>query len=269
MQRQRLAPPAQMMSMSQCPLEEENLSAFVDGELPSGQHRLVARHLMDCPECAAQAGHLLAVKRYLALKAEEPAVLGEAFWQRLDQAIDLVDAVAARASLPPTPPRARRRAVAFAGVGVLLIVAALAFRLAAAPTPIAPSALVRAHQNLLAEFSGGPVAPAAWAPADQQQAGRTWLPQARLDQALAAGITQQLYSVASLPLSVFTVPSSRLDLNRLQPILAGAREYYVATEGRTSLLAWRQNDRWEVLAADTSLSQLLTLAEAFQRLDLP
>lgn len=262
-------PIAQMTIMSQCPLEEENLSAFVDGELPAGQHRLVARHLMDCPECAAQAGHLLAVKRYLALKSEEPAVLGEAFWQRLDQAIDLVDAIAARANVPPTPPRARRRAVALAGVGALLILAALVFRVAAVPAQVRPSTFVRAHQSLSAAFFHGPVAPVAWTPGDQQQAGRTWLPQARLDQALAADITQQLYSVASLPLSVFTVPGSRLDLKRLQPITVGAQEYYVATEGRTSLLAWWQHDRWQVLAADTSLSQLLTLAEAFQRLDLP
>jgi hypothetical protein len=255
--------------MSDCQWEEENLSVFVDGELPAGQQRALARHLLDCPECAAHAGRLLAVKYYLGAHAEEPAPLSAGFWARLNQALDLVDAVAERAAARRVAPAARR-AWALAGAGVFLILAAWVLRLAALPPPVQPEALIRAHEGLILQVPQGPMTPAAWAPGQSQRAGRTWLPQARLDQALGAtAISQHLYSVSSLPLSAFTLPHSGLAAQRLFPIRVGMEQYYVSAGDPTSLVAWRDGDNWQVLAADTPLPQLLSLAQVFSRTSGP
>lgn len=256
--------------MSDCHWEEENLSVFVDGELPTGQQRLLARHLLDCAECAAQAGRLLAVKYYLGAKSEEPEKLEAGFWGRLEQALDLVDAVAERAAQQPTLATPRRRAWALAGAGVFLILAAWVLRLATLPPPVQPEALAQAHEGLVLQVAQGPIIPASWTPGQAQRTGRTWLPQARLDQALGAtGVSHRLYSVSSLPLSAFTLPSSSLPRRRLIPVQVGMEQYYVSAGGTTNLVAWREGDEWRVLAADTSTTQLLALARGFIGTEIP
>lgn len=257
------------MALSDCHGEEENLSVFVDGELPAGQQRAVARHLLDCPDCAARAGRLLAVKYYLGAGAEEPAPLGAGFWARLDQALDLVDAVAERAAARPITPAARR-AWALAGAGVFLILAAWVLRLATLPPPVPPETLIRAHEGLALRIPQSPLTPAAWAPGQSPRTGRTWLPQARLDQAVGTtAIHQHLYRVSSLPLSAFTLPSSSLAKHRLQFVRLEAGMYYVAAGERTSIVAWREGDHWRVLTADAPLTQLLPLAQVFSQMEMP
>ena len=301
--------------MSNCHWEEENLSAFVDGELSAGQQRSLARHLLECPDCAAHAGRLLAVKYYLGAHAEEPAPLGAGFWGRLDQALELVDAVAARPAPRPAPARARRNAWALAGTGVVLILTAWVLRLATLPPPVQPADLIQAHERLLAQFPPGAVSLASWAPGrtgraatallppaslgqslnlgerplgftqpdavqapalaapasgGPARAGRTWLPQARLDQTLdTVGVTQHLYSVPSLPVSAFTVPSPGPARQHLRMVRLDTGLYYVSAGDPTSLVAWREEDNWRVLIADTPLTELLSLAQGFSRTETP
>jgi hypothetical protein len=301
--------------MSNCHWEEENLSVFVDGELSAGQQRSLARHLLECPECAAHAGRLLAVKYYLGATSEEPAPLEAGFWGRLDQALDLVDAVATRPAPRPAPVRARRSAWALAATGAVLILTAWVLRLATLPPPVQPADLIQAHERLLAQFSPGPVALASWAPGRAgraapillppaslsqslqlresplgltppeaapprapaapvtgaaARAGRTWLPQARLDQTLdTVGVIQHLYSVPSLPVSAFTVPAPGPARQHLRMVRLDSGLYYVSAGDPTSLVAWREEDNWCVLIADTPLSELLSLAQAFSRTEAP
>jgi hypothetical protein len=304
------------MLMSDCHWEEENLSVFVDGELPAGQQRSLARHLLECPDCAAHAGRLLAVKYYLGAHSEAPAPLGAGFWGRLDQALDLVDAVVTRPVPRTAAPRPVRRAWTLAGAGAFFILVAWVLRLATLPLPVQPADLIRAHERLLAQVHSGPVALASWAPAQTgtagatllsparlgpvlglrepappdldsppspgsftpaarvsetpARAGRTWLPQARLDQTLGAvGITQHLYSVPSLPVSAFTIPSPGLARAPLRRIRLDGGSYYVSAGDPTSLVAWRENGTWRVLIADTPLSELLSLAQVFSHTDAP
>ena len=256
--------------MSDCHWQEENLSVFVDGEMPEGQQRALARHLLGCAECAARVGRLLAVKYYLAAKAEEPQALEAGFWGRLEQALELVDTVAERAARRPAPSVQRRRAWGLAGAGVFLILAAWVLRLATLPPPVQPEALARAHEGLVLQVAQGPMIPASWVPGQAQRTGRTWLPQARLDQALGTtGVSHRLYSVSSLPLSAFTLPPSGLARARLMPVQVDMEQYYVAAGGPTSLVAWREGDEWRVLAADTSPTQLLALARGFAGAERP
>ncbi len=251
--------------------EEENLSVFIDGELPTGPQRALARHLLECPDCAAQAGRLLAVKYYLGANATEPEPLEPGFWGRLEQALDVVDAVAARAARQPAPTRPlRRRVGALAGAGLVLVLAAWVLRLTTVPPPVQPEALARAHNGLVLQVAQGPIIPAAWTPGQVQRTGRTWLPQARLDQALGTtGVQHQLYSVSSLPLSAFTLPASSLPRKRMMPVRVDRQEFYVTAERETNLVAWRRGEEWEVLAAAAPPTQLLALARAFARQDLP
>ncbi len=250
--------------MSDCHWEEENLSVFVDGELPTRRQRALARHLLDCSECAAHAGRLLAVKYYLGANSEEPETLESGFWGRLGEALDLVDAVGERTARRPAPSVPRRRAWALAGAGVFLILAAWVLRLATLPPPVQPEALARAHEVLVLQVAQGPIIPTAWVPGQAQRTGRTWLPQARLDQALGTtGVSHRLYSVSSLPLSSFTLPPGGLARDRMMPMRVDMEQFYVAAGGSTSLVAWREGDEWRVLAADTSPTQLLALARGF------
>lgn len=54
-----------------CPVVISRLSAFIDGELPDEQRRAVARHLAECPACAAVHRRL---GEAWALVAEAPRV---------------------------------------------------------------------------------------------------------------------------------------------------------------------------------------------------
>lgn len=248
--------------MTDCPLEEDKLSAFVDGELPPRQQRTVARHLMDCSRCAAQAGQLLAVKSYLGVEPDEQVSLSRAFWQRLKQALDLVDRVAARASRPAVRRPRRTRLAALVAAGVALIAGAWGLRLVNLPPVLQPELLSQAHRSALGRVENSSMSPVAWSTTPTPSAGRTWLPQARADQVLGEdAVTHELYQVGSLTLSAFTLPEVDLDVGTLEPIQVGAENYYLGAYGPTGLVAWQEQGRWQALVAHTSPGHLLNLAE--------
>ncbi|HEY3398146.1 MAG TPA: zf-HC2 domain-containing protein [Armatimonadota bacterium] len=255
--------------MPDCPYEEENLSGFVDGELPVHQQQVLARHLMECSQCAEQAGRLLGAKYYLADKAPEPTPLSTAFWGHLEQAMVLVDAVAARSAARPLSPVLRKRILAGASAVVMLTVVAVALHLASQPPLVSPAALLQAHQGIVAQTASS-FSPVSLGGARLPRAGHAWLPQMRLEQGLgAAGVTHEIFSVSALPLSFFSLSRSRLDIRRLQPIQTEQRTYYAGTDGRLSLLAFQNGEEWQVLTAEAPLSQLLLLAEWRPAPDLP
>jgi len=247
--------------MTDCPREEDQLAAFVDGELPPRQQRALARHLMDCPHCAAQAGQLLAVKSYLGVEPQEPASLSRAFWQRLTQALDLIDAVTARTLRPSARRPTRARLLALAAAGVALIAVAWGLRRANLPPVLQPELLSQAHQSMRWQAPNSPISPVAWS--TTPSTGQTWLPQARGDQILGEDtVIHELYSVSSLALSLFTLPEADLDVQALEPVQIGSQTYYLGAYGPTALLAWQEQGRWQVLVANTSLGHLLNLAES-------
>jgi Domain of unknown function (DUF4349)/Putative zinc-finger len=61
------------MSRIEHPISQEDLMAFVDGQLPAGDASKVMEHLEDCPECAAVISDATQLSRHLqAWKVEEP-----------------------------------------------------------------------------------------------------------------------------------------------------------------------------------------------------
>jgi len=224
--------------MNNCPTNQDHLSAFVDSELSDPRRRQAAGHVLECDDCAAQVGRLLAVKAYISAEPEESAALGPRFWRRLAQALDVIDAVGERMA-----PRPQRRALvprlaALAAAGAAVVVLALALRVVAlAPPRVAPPA-----------------------PATANSTG-SWM--------LEAGLPQELYRVSPRPVSLFSVPPGVLDLKLLQPVRSGDQNYYVGVFGFTSLLAWEEQGGWRVLTGEVPPEQLLELAASRSRFSLP
>jgi hypothetical protein len=256
--------------MNDCPREPENLSAFVDGELPPARQRQTARHLMGCDDCAAQAGRLLAVKSYLGAGEGQTVALTQAFWRRFDQALDLVDAMGDRMAPRPQRQKLRPRLAALALAGVLVIAVAWGLRLRTLAPQVTPQVLVAAHRSLAGQVTSGPFHSVGWRQPPLPSSTGDWALEASLARtAKLEGVTQDLYDIGASRLSAFAVPTEGLDLRQMESLQVGPRRYYLTSYGVTSLVAWQEQGKWQVLAADMPPRRLLLLAQMHGQISTP
>jgi anti-sigma factor RsiW len=134
-----------------CPAFDEDLSAWIDGELAAARRAAVEAHLASCHACAARAEELRAVDRALRALAA-PAVAAD-LRERLGQRLSGARAPAAPAARS-APARTRRRASLIWALP-LSAAAALALYLAFPASP--PD---RAESLPIARARELPVAPA-------------------------------------------------------------------------------------------------------------
>ncbi len=123
---------------------EKYLTAYADGELSPRLRRKVKQHIDSCETCARELDSIRSFDTILKDAPAAPPVPAEK-WERferlLSQEMDRIDRKAARSSrVPETRPvfgDLRRRAIAFAGVGIAAALGLMAFW----PTGISPIGL--------------------------------------------------------------------------------------------------------------------------------
>jgi len=130
--------------MSRVCSTEKYLTAYADGELSPRQRRKVEQHIRRCEACARELDSIRSFDRILEDAPVAPPVPAEK-WERferlLSQEMDRIDRKASRPArvreAKPVFGDLRRRAIAFAGVGVAAALGLVAFW----PTAIAPIGL--------------------------------------------------------------------------------------------------------------------------------
>ena len=63
------------MSRLEHPLSQEELMAYVDGQLPSGQLSKVAEHVQACPDCAAAIADAKRLSRQMAVVRKQSLII--------------------------------------------------------------------------------------------------------------------------------------------------------------------------------------------------
>ena len=117
--------------------ERERLSAYLDGELPTGEAAAVAAHVAACPDCAERLAELAAVdERFAATPLDAPAGYFDTYASRVRERIEA------------EPPRSAARRVpawawAVAAVLVLAVVTPLTLRRPGVSAPPADGAAAR------------------------------------------------------------------------------------------------------------------------------
>lgn len=121
-----------------CRAFEEDLSAWIDGELGASRRAVVAAHLATCGDCAERVEQLRAVDR--ALRALPAPSVGPELRRGLAERLASEERSAARPKLR-TPPRARRRLaplVALPAAAAAALALYLSLRPAGAPVGRGP-----------------------------------------------------------------------------------------------------------------------------------
>lgn len=247
-----------------CPISEETLSAFIDGELSPRHRRRLACHIADCPICSRQLGSLYAMKSYVAspeqVTASFPAELGT----RIRQALDTVDRVAH--SLPHLGPRpvAAWRLPALVAVGVVLIVGALYSRQLLVTRPAPMEVLFQAHYQAVRQLVPTHLGLGRYEAVPTSAGERPWRPVKTALLRLNGGLgQQQVYRLGRAVLSQFSLPEQSFQPDAMFRLYQGRRLFYISAGANLSMVAWRQPDGWGILVADMYPEQLLPLADGF------
>lgn len=248
---------------SACPITEEEISALVDGELVGREERRVAAHVAVCAECSVRAGALFAGKRLLAIRSHaiEPP---HALWDHLVASLDEVDGMA-RASVTGAPRRGSRpwgSAPALAGLGCILILAALFWR-GVATRDVGHGALfLNAHLAACSRFTDAGVLPNVSDVVAPGFTATTWDPVARNVFSLDGQFVEQtLYRVDHTPISEFVLLARAFDARGLRAVHYNGATYLVSARRCGSVVAWDMAGMMRVLVGRTRPDELLALAD--------
>lgn len=253
-----------------CPLSEEQLTAFVDGELPAQQARHLARHIMACPQCSRALGRLSAADALLQLPTavgdeaaseEHVAALSPGFWQRLKGRLDDVDQVI-NATDGVSRPRQRSGLMRLAVAGTAIILAAVITQqlVLHSMSGVQPGQLVQMHTGFVHSSTSSPAraghtqvaigGPSASAPGTPTMIDFDGTP------ALWAQ-----YVVEGRPVSVLHTARNSVNLRDMQLITANGKLFHLAQSPAGNVLVDSSGDIWHIVIADPYLApqRMLTL----------
>ena len=254
-----------------CPLSEEQLTAFVDGELPAQQARHLARHIMACPQCSRALGRLSAADALLQLPTavgdeaaseEHVAALSPGFWQRLKGRLDDVDQVI-NATDGVSRPRQRSGLMRLAVAGIAIILAAVITQqlVLHSMSGVQPARLVQMHTGFVHSSTSSP------ARAGHKQAAIRGGPSASAPGTptmIDLDGTPALWSqhvVEGRPVSVLYTARNSVNLRNMQPITANSKLYHLSQTPAGNVLVDSSGDIWHIVIADPYLApqHMLTL----------
>jgi len=185
-----------------CEQTTELLSALVDGELDDDRRKVLATHILTCPECSRMAGALMAAKRVTqrsSADVEAPA----GFHARLRARLDQVDGVRSRVAAS----RPARRLVGIAAMGAIAVSIAIIFSTVYLINADRALSLAQLHQQL-ASVIAGPPSPGPFATVSCNPETQPWTEVRRaLVRVDGAVVQYTLYQVGGCPVSVFEGPA--------------------------------------------------------------
>ncbi|NLO06950.1 MAG: hypothetical protein GX131_14080 [candidate division WS1 bacterium] len=238
----------------ECEEIREAFSALLDGELSETRRKLVAAHLLVCPECSTEAGRVMAAKG-LVEREEQHAPVPADFMTRLRAGLDQADGV--RQHVRRSAPARRVTALAAAGaiaVSIAIILSTMFFM-----SNDNALALAQMHQQVIG--MPGPIPGGGFAEISCNPSRDGWT---ELHRALMRPegtlVTYTLYRVGSCPVSVFDGPST------WEPYRSGWRVteridgFNVRQVGDHSMTSWVTGGRRYVLIATAPPADTAALA---------
>ena len=246
-----------------CQVSGEEINALVDDELCGREQRRVAAHISTCRRCSCTTGGTLAAKRLLGARSM-PVDPPPALWPRVASALDQADGVAqaSKASSQAARPARRLTGVpALAGVGLVLIAGALAWRTWAFEPSRRAAPFLHAHAEMLAASSGNVGNGLGNAVSVGRPGSTTWEPLgSELQPFDGAFVAHTLYRVQRMLVSEFIVSSQSFSSSGLSRDEYDGVGYLVAEDRGVSLVAWESRGITSVLVGRVGRGEMLSLA---------
>lgn len=243
-----------------CAGDDPRLAAWVDDELAADQKRALAAHILLCPSCAREVGHIAAHKALLPRgdTVEEPP---RDFWPRLRAELDRVDGV--QRALNPAPEGRRSLVPVLAAVGVVLILGACYLRgHLVSKVGTAQDQLLAIHgQALGASGLFQPTRDTLHAVANSYRPGLprvAWQAVGRLNGEFAI---HRVCLAGRLPVSVISAPTGALALDGLERRVVAGRVLHVARASAGAVVVIQQQGLSHYIVANTTLEDLMPVAE--------
>ncbi len=243
-----------------CAGDDSRLAAWIDDELAADQKRALAAHILLCPACAREVGHIAAHKALLprADTAEEPP---RDLWPSLRAELDRVDGV--QRALSPAPEGRRSLLPVLAAAGLVLILGACYLRshlLSYVGTT--QDQLLAIHGQAL-EASGlfQPTEGALHAVANSytpQLPHVAWQAVGRLNGEFAV---HRVCLAGRLPVSVISTPAGALTLDGLERRVVAGRVIHVGRGSAGAVVVIQQQGLCHYIVANTTLEDLMPVAE--------
>ncbi len=244
---------------SGCEQTRELLSALVDGELDDERRKVLAAHILTCPECSRIAGALMAAKRVTERAAAEvEAPVG--FHARLRARLDQVDGVRTRIGAS----RPARRLVGIAAMGAIAVSIAIIFSTVYMINADRALTLAQLHQ----QFSGiiaGPPAPGPLATVACNPDTQPWTEVRRaLVRVDGAVVQYTLYLVGGCPVSVFEGPADWRPYRTGWLVTEHIGEFDVRRVGDQAMTTVRRGGSCDTIVAALPPEHLATFARAWR-----
>lgn len=240
-----------------CEDVRELLSALVDDELDAQSRKFVSAHLLNCPDCAHEAGRMFGASRLVqrdATDADVPAGFGERLSRRLDE----IDGVRRHVRSIP----AVRRLVGIAAVGAIAI--SLAIILSTVFFMNADHALELSNAHFQLAGITGPLAPDGVTAVSCNPFTQHWeQSRSAIVQIDGQMVTWTLYEVGSCPVSVFQGPAEWHPYRTGWLVSENIGGFEVREVGDNSMTSWTEGDTRFVIVAMGGPERVADLAAAW------
>ncbi len=235
----------------------EWLAAWVDGEMPEGDRRRMAGHVVLCDDCAAEAGQMMAEK-VLVARPEPEVAPPPGLWGKVVSELDRVDGV--HRALAPEGARRRSLVPVFAVAGVLLIAGSLYLRSVIFLSGSVAGQLLATHAAAVRASGMYGEDPHNLQAVTTSFRAPTLVPiwQA-VDKFNSAFAVHKLYLAGRTPVSVISMPEDAVPLSGFSRQVFAGREFFVATEPQGAVVIYRSDGMAEVVMGNTTVDDLLPL----------
>jgi hypothetical protein len=255
------------MSPVDCPLTDDELSAFLEGALPLDSARDIANHILSCDRCARALGHVAAAETVLKLPADSAPYpeLSEEFWPQLRARLDEVDRVMEATQVRETPDR-RRHLPVIALSGIILILAAvLAHQLfMGSMSPVNPAELAYMHNRALATpRSADTGGEDNLATVEATDSGRFHGPH-MIDLDGTPALSWH-YLIGGRPVSVMFTTTDAVDTDQMQTIRVNGHPFHMLQTRAGTVLVDTSEDLWRVVVGRASPLEMVVLLRSIPR----
>ena len=257
------------MNSHRCPLSEEQLTAFLEDDLPARQTRLMARHVITCPSCSQILGRLKAAESLLRTPQPDETIAETSpeFWPRLQARLDDVDHVMNATPGVGRQPANNLRRLALAGAAVIVLALAAQQVMLRHFPALQPAQLAQIHRQAVAAAAPQASTPDyPYASAGFSDAGRS----GRAD--TPPSFAPYLVELDGVPAvcSVYLLDGRRatalctiekaIDLRRMAPLSPGQDRYFAGRlpDGNIVLVD-TAGQMWRAVISDAPPQQMLSL----------
>ncbi|MGC9317387.1 MAG: anti-sigma factor family protein [Armatimonadota bacterium] len=242
-----------------CRETRELLSALVDDELDARRRKMVAAHLLVCPECSQRVGELTAAKRLVEREARPAEPVPEGFFSRLRARLDDAEGRPARARSVP----AVRRLVGIAAVGAIAI--SIAFILSTVYFMSTDRALELTNLHYQHAGVTGPFPPDGYATVGCNPWSERWVERRNLVVKVdGLAVAWTIYDVGSCQVSVVEGPHDWHPYRTGWLVTERVGGFDIREVGETCMTSWTSGDDRIVLIAVATPREMATMAAAYR-----